>query len=185
MNENEAKGLASRLISGESGNLTVETNDKLWQVANEEMSLKDFLNDYGHRAVGEFELAEPRWREDTTYLKQIIQSYSQLKEKPTNTSESKNQHFKRQREQRETAQIELNKLLETHKKLKKQIEIELDYTRRYMPFRETAKFYLMLGYEQIRRTLIELDSRYKLEGDIFYLLPDELEGLINGKGITI
>ncbi len=181
MNENEAKGLASRLISGESGNLTVETNDKLWQVANDEMSLKDFLNDYGHRAVGEFELAEPRWREDTTYLKQIIKSYSQMKGKSTSTSESKNQHFKRQREQRETALIELNKLLETHKKLKKQIEIELDYTRRYMPFRETAKFYLMLGYEQIRRTLIELDTRYKLVGDIFYLLPDELEGLINGK----
>ncbi len=181
MNESEAKGLASGLISGESGNLTVETNDKLWQVANEEVSLKDFLNDYGHRAVGEFELAEPRWREDTTYLEQIIQLYSQLKEKPTDTSESKNQHFKRQREQRETALIELNKLLETHKKLKKQIEIELDYTRRYMPFRETAKFYLMLGYEQIRRTLIELDTRYKLEGGIFYLLPDELEGLINGE----
>ena len=50
-----------------------------------------------------------------------------------------------------------------------------------MPFRETAKFYLMLGYEQIRRTLIELDTRYKLEGGIFYLLPDELEGLINGE----
>ena len=181
LNENEAKGLASRLISGESGNLTVETNNKLWQVANEEMSLKDFLKDYGHRTVGEFELAEPRWRENTTYLKQIIQSYSQLKEKHTNTSESENQHFKRQREQRETALIELNKLLQTHKTLKKQIDIELDWTRRYMPFRETAKFYLMLGYELIRKTLIELDSRYKLSGDIFYLLPDELEGLIKGE----
>lgn len=186
MNENEAKGLASRLISGESGNLTVETNDKLWQVAHEEMSLKDFLKDYGHRAVGEFELAEPRWREDTTYLEQIIQSYSQQNPKLQDTSESTNQHFKRQhfkrqKEQRETAQIELNKLLETHKKLKKQIETELDYTRRYMPFRETAKFYLMLGYEQIRRTLVELDNRFKMEGDIFYLLPDELEGLIEGE----
>ena len=186
MDENEAKGLASRLISGESGNLTVETNDKLWQVANEEMSLNDFLKDYGHRAVGEFELAEPRWREDSTYLEQIIESYAQQNPKHTDTSETniqhfKRQHFKRQREQRETAQIELNTLLETHKKLKKQIEIELDYTRRYMPFRETAKFYLMLGYEQIRRTLVELDNRYKLEGDIFYLLPDELEGLIEGE----
>ena len=186
MNENEAKGLASRLISGESGNLTVETNEKLWQVANDEMSLNDFLKDYGHRAVGEFELAEPRWREDTIYLEQIIQSYTQQKPKHTDTSETTNQqfkrqHFKRQREQRETAQIELNKLLETHKKLKKQIEIELDYTRRYMPFRETAKFYLMIGYEQIRRTLVELDNRFKMEGDIFYLLPDELEGLIEGE----
>ena len=181
MNENEAKGLASRLISGESGNLTVETNDKLCQVANEEMSLNDFLKDFGHRAVGEFELAKPRWREDKTYLEQIIQSYSQQKSKDTDTAEVKNQRFKRQKDQRETAQKTLNKLLKTHNRLKKQIENELDYTRRYMPFRETSKFYLMLGYEQIRRTLVELDSRYKLEGDVFYLLPDELDSLIKGE----
>jgi pyruvate,water dikinase len=50
-----------------------------------------------------------------------------------------------------------------------------------MPFRETAKFYLMLGYEQIRRALLELDRRYQLDGGIFYLVPDELRQLINGK----
>jgi len=49
-----------------------------------------------------------------------------------------------------------------------------------MPFRETAKFYLMLGYEQIRRALLELDNRYELEDGIFYLVPDELESLIDG-----
>ena len=53
-----------------------------------------------------------------------------------------------------------------------------------MPFRETAKFYLMLGYEQIRRALIELDCRYALEGGIFYLVPDELRQLINGKAFN-
>jgi pyruvate,water dikinase len=50
-----------------------------------------------------------------------------------------------------------------------------------MPFRETAKFYLMLGYEQIRRALVELDNRYKLDDGIFYLVPDELDQLINGE----
>ena len=49
-----------------------------------------------------------------------------------------------------------------------------------MPFRETAKFYLMLGYEQMRRALVELDNRYELNGGIFYLVPDELERLIDG-----
>ena len=38
----------------------------------------------------------------------------------------------------------------------------------------------MLGYEQIRRALLELDSRYELDGGIFYLVPDELERLIDG-----
>ena len=51
----------------------------------------------------------------------------------------------------------------------------------YMPYRETAKFYLMLGYEQIRRALGELDNRYNLNGGIFYLVPDELDQLIKGE----
>jgi len=38
----------------------------------------------------------------------------------------------------------------------------------------------MLGYEQIRRALVELDNRYELEGGIFYLEPAELEQLIGG-----
>jgi len=179
LNETEAKVLASRLISGLSGNLTVETNEKLWEVASADLALTDFLKDYGHRAVDEFELAQPRWREDTTYLEQMIVSFQQeisardVQQKPAS-------HFARQVGQREAAETELSAILEDKPNLRKQIESELDFTRRYMPFRETAKFYLMLGYEQIRRALVELDNRYALEGGIFYLEPDELERLIGG-----
>ena len=83
--ETETKILVNRLISGVSGNLTVETivpqvshprlASKLWEVATGDMTLTDFLKDYGHRAVDEFELAQPRWREDTTYIEQIIASF--------------------------------------------------------------------------------------------------------------
>ena len=178
LNETEAKTLANRLISGISGNLTVETNEKLWQVATGDLTLTDFLKDYGHRAVDEFELAQPRWREDTTYLEQIIASFRQ---KNTNTSLSKNDGVKQQTEQRASAEKELAAHLGNKTGLRKQIKSELDFTRRYMPFRETAKFYLMLGYEQIRRALLELDRRYQLDGDIFYLVPDELRQLVNGE----
>ncbi len=175
MNATPAKALASRLISGLSGNLTVETNEKLSQVATGDLALTDFLKDYGHRAVGEFELAEPRWREDTTYLEQIIASLQQ------NASEADDQqHFARQAELRASAEQELSERLGDKANLRKQIENELDFTRRYMPFRETAKFYLMLGYEQIRRALLELDNRYALDSGIFYLVPDELGQLIAG-----
>ena len=174
-NETAAKTLASRLISGLSGNLTVETNEKLRQVATRDLALTDFLRDYGHRAVGEFELAVPRWREDTTYLEQVIASLQQ------ETSEADGQrHSGRQVEQRASAEQELSTLLDDKPSSRKLIENELDFTRRYMPFRETAKFYLMLGYEQIRRALLELDNRYELDGGIFYLVPDELEQLIAG-----
>ena len=177
MSESDAKTLAGSLISGESGNLTVETNEKLWQVAKGDMKLDDFLKDFGHRTVDEFELAQPRWREDTTYLEQIIESYAQQKSHDAKNIQTEESHFKRQRDQRESAERELNQVIENRKNLKKQIESELDFTRRYMPFRETAKFYLMLGYEQIRRALVELGKRYELEEDIFYLVPDELNDL--------
>lgn len=183
LNETEAKVLASRLISGLSGNLTVETNEKLWEVARADLALTDFLKDYGHRAVDEFELAQPRWREDTTYLEQMIVSFQQetsardVQQKPAS-------HFARQVGQREAAETELSAILEDKPNLRKQIESELDFTRRYMPFRETAKFYLMLGYEQMRRALVELDNRYALEDGIFYLEPDELERLIGGDDFT-
>ena len=174
LDETAAKVLASRLISGLSGNLTVETNERLWWVASGDLTLTDFIKNYGHRAVDEFELAQPRWREDTTYLEQVIASFQH------EASEGDGQQFAGQVEQRESAEAELNTALGDKANLQKQIESELDFTRRYMPFRETAKFYLMLGYEQIRRALLELDNRYELEGGIFYLVPDELESLIDG-----
>ena len=191
LNETEVKTFANRLISGISGNLTVETNEKLSEVATGDLTLTDFLKDYGHRGVDEFELAQPRWREDTTYLEQIVASFRRgevasparrdEETPPLRPSLSKGNGAKQQVEQRESTEKELATRLGNKTGLRKQIESELDFTRTYMPFRETAKFYLMLGYEQIRRALLELDRRYQLDGGIFYLVPDELRQLINGK----
>lgn len=66
---------------------------------------------------------------------------------------------------------------------RKRINEALALTQRYMPFRETAKFYLMLGYELIRKALLVLDRRYQLDGGIFYLVPDELGRLIEGEDL--
>ncbi|MDE0425054.1 MAG: PEP-utilizing enzyme [Candidatus Poribacteria bacterium] len=171
MDEAGTKSIVSRLISGLSGNLTVETNEKLQEIAAGDLVLSDFLKDYGHRAVNEFELAAPRWREDTTYLEQVLSSLIAESEVQRNDPTA----------DRYSAEAELIELVKSKGSLRKQIESELDFTRRYMPFRETAKFYLMLGYEQMRRALLELDCRYGLDGGIFYLVPDELQHLIDGK----
>ena len=189
--ETETKIFVNRLISGISGNLTVETivpqvshprlASKLREVATGDMTLTDFLTDYGHRAVDEFELAQPRWREDTTYIEQIIASFQQ---ENAGASPSKDNGTQQQIEQRESAEKELATRLENKTGLRKQIESELDFTRTYMPFRETAKFYLMLGYEQIRRSLLELDRRYQLDDGVFYLVPDELRRLIDGEVLS-
>ncbi|MCG9127768.1 hypothetical protein JT359_09240 [Candidatus Poribacteria bacterium] len=179
ISKEDTKKLVSRLITGQHGNMTVETNEKLRQVAKEKITLTDFLNVYGHRAVDEFELAQPRWRENTEYIQQVIASLKQNSSDIPNKENSDST----QKELKDTAEKELKDVIMKKPGIKKQIEIELDYTMRYMPFRETAKYYLMLGYEQIRRPLVELDQRYQLDGEIFYLVPDELKKLISGEDL--
>ena len=176
--EAEAKDLTRLLITGLEGDLTVDANLKMWEVAQDELTLEDFLEKHGHRSVGEFELAQPRWHEDPSYVKQIIASFR------TNSDANPTKHLQTQRANREKAKRRLARLpVGKAAAFQKQINKVLELTQRYMPFRESAKFYLMLGYELIRKALLELDRRYQLDGGIFYLMPDELDQLIQGEDL--
>ena len=176
----EHRELAKSLIVGLEGDLTVDMNCKLWRVAQGELSVEDFLKEYGHRTVGEFELAQPRWREDTSFIHKMIEIFR--------TSESADpvERLETQKNERQRAEGELADLLSSSKSsyMRKNIEQELEYTQRYMPFRETAKFYIMLGYELIRKGLLEISRRYELDDDIFHLTPDELPSLVEGRQLS-
>lgn len=50
-----------------------------------------------------------------------------------------------------------------------------DDLTRWLSLRETARHWLMLGWAEIRRTLLALDRRLNLGGGIFWLHQDELE----------
>jgi pyruvate,water dikinase len=54
----------------------------------------------------------------------------------------------------------------------------------HLGLRETAKHFLMRGYAQIRRALVELDRRHRLQGGIFYLTPEELPRLTAGEDLS-
>ena len=144
-------------MGGSTGNLAVE----------------EFLAQFGHRATEEFELAQPRWREDTSYIEQIVASFQM------NPETNPVYRIQSQEENKLQAEKELNNLSKTRQK---QIRRILDLTRRYMPFREKSKFYLMLGYELIRKALLEIDRRYNLGDGVFYLMIDELEMPFDGDG---
>ncbi len=176
--EGEAKELARLLITGLEGDRTVETNLKMWEVAQGEFALEDFLKQHGHRSVGEFELAQPRWREDPSYVEQIVASFR------INPDANPTTHLETQKADRDKAKKRLARLpAGKAAALRKQTDKVLDLTHRYMPFRETAKCYLMLGYELIRKALLELDRRYQLDGGIFYLIPNELDRLTQGEDL--
>jgi pyruvate,water dikinase len=61
---------------------------------------------------------------------------------------------------------------------------EVKSLREYLSLRETGKHYLMKGYALIRRVLVELDRRHHLDGGIFFLTPDELPRLVQGKDLS-
>lgn len=178
----EGKAMLDNLIVGLDGDLTVKTNQKLWEVAHDRLSKNDFLHDYGHRAAGEFELAQPRWRENPDYVENMIQMYREHEE-----FDPEAQHNS-QKKRREEAESDLNNRLSSGKAkaYSKQILKELEYAQKYLPYRETAKFYLMMGYELIRNALVELGNRcFGSEDDIFYLVPEELPELMSCKDPSI
>src|SRR5207237_7943856 len=71
----EGRALTSKLLAGLEGDKTVESNIGLYKVSKGQMTLEAYLAEYGHRAVNELELAEPRWSEESNYPKQRIAQF--------------------------------------------------------------------------------------------------------------
>ena len=52
--------------------------------------------------------------------------------------------------------------------LREEIETLAAEAQSLLPYREVGKHYLMMGYEEIRRALVEFDRRFRLCGNAFY-----------------
>jgi pyruvate,water dikinase len=163
--------LARTLTLALEGDVTFEQDALLYRVAQGQADLAAFLERFGHRCIGEMELAVPRWHEQPSYLEQTV---ARLRASPGRSPEEiHHQSAERYREARA-------KLPETLKQwggssFREQIERDLDDARALLPYRESGKFYLMMGYEQIRRVLEELARRWDMGRDIYFLQVSELE----------
>jgi rifampicin phosphotransferase len=129
-----------------------------------------FLERFGHRGPHDMELAQPRWSEDPAALDRLLrhppQAAKTAEEATTNAWE------------RIAAEAKLSALERTA------LEPQLRLLQTYLSLRETAKHYFMRGYALIRRALVELDQRHRLQGGIFYLTPEELPALMAGQDMT-
>lgn len=130
----------------------------LREVARGQSSLGEWLKRYGHRAVGEFDLAAPRWRE----IPDALRTYAERLE---NTPDPVDLHRKRT----ERARQKMNQLPE---RAVHELEKRIDLARRYLVFREDGKHYLMLGYDLLRDLMLEASRR--LRTDVAWLTADEL-----------
>jgi len=157
------------LISGLDGDLTLDQDQQLYEVAHGRASMADFITSYGHRAVGEMELSSPRWREDTAYLDRLMALHQREGEQAPMAMHDANRQRRRDAEQR------LPALLAEHGAASLEPDLRRDLTdaQRLLPYRENGKHYLMMGYELLRTLCLELGRRWAIGNDIFYLEPEE------------
>jgi pyruvate,water dikinase len=171
LGQDEGTALTLALTAGLPGDTTVEQDLCLFAVAQGQTPLAEFLERYGHRTVGEMELAQPRWREDPSYIEKTLTTY---RKHPGRSPEETHAANERKREDAEKALPEL--LAQWGGScLREDIERDLRDAQSLLPYRESAKHYLMMGYEVIRLAILELERRWGLNRDVFFLRLGELD----------
>jgi pyruvate,water dikinase len=144
------------------------------------LTCADFLRRFGHRGSQEMELSRPRWSEDHAALDRMVPTTSA--EPDALARDSQSLADASGSDKSAAWQFAWLKLADEAKLMPNQrpaVEAELRRLQKYMSLRETAKHHLMRGYALIRRALVELDRRFQLDGNIFFLTPDDLPDLIH------
>jgi phosphohistidine swiveling domain-containing protein len=170
MGQRDGAELARTLTLALDGDVTFEQDAILYRVAQGQADLATFLERFGHRSIGEMELSLPRWREQADYLQQTVARLH------NGTGRSPEEIHQQGLERYREARARLPQTLQQWggSCFRAQIEADLDLARALLPYRESGKFYLMMGYEVIRATLEELARRWDLGRDLYFLELDEL-----------
>ena len=156
--------LARYLSSGSRADNTVLGNSELRKVGLGQRELEAWLTEYGHRAAEEFDLATPRWREQADYVAGMAM---RLKD----GVDPMELHRLRARKT-EAKLAELNGRLAAAER--QELQSRLEVVRRYVPYREDGKYYLMMGYDLLRDVAMEVGRRLEIADDVFQLHLEEL-----------
>jgi pyruvate,water dikinase len=170
MGRADGEQLLRVLTMGLEGDTTVEQDVVLWQVARGQGSVEEFIERFGHRAAGEMELSEPRWREDREYIEQVVKSVGSGKGR--SPAEIHHENVKK----REDAEKSLPEILDKWGggSLLDDLLADLRLAQQLLPYRESGKYYLMMGYELIRLAIMDLSRRWDLGRGVFFLRREEL-----------
>ncbi|MDD4890800.1 MAG: PEP/pyruvate-binding domain-containing protein [Phycisphaerae bacterium] len=170
MGDADGEDLGRELTTGLANDTTVEQSICLYRVAQGKATMDEFIERYGHRAAGEMELAQPRWREDRRYLENTLESL-----RGPNVKSPETRHHEQATACRQAEENLMATLAEYGgSSLYEAIIVDLKDAQKMLPYREVGKHYLMMGYETIRMALLELARRWGLDRDIFFLHLDEL-----------
>ncbi|MFW5870917.1 MAG: PEP/pyruvate-binding domain-containing protein [Verrucomicrobiota bacterium] len=170
MGEEEGRQLALLLTQGLSGDTTIEQNEALFQLAQGNGTRAEYIEKYGHRGVGEMELAKRPYRLDDHYLRQVLSTF--LGDNVTSPMELHNKNV----EKRQQAESDLPEKLKQWggSSFIEEITEMMHNAQKKLPYREIGKDYLIMGYDTIRMLLDVLGERWGLGLDVYFLHKDEL-----------
>ena len=138
-----------------------EAADLLVQVAFGEVSLEAYLQKFGHRAVCDYEVSEPRFSENPGKLSGILTALRQSDRKKSNTT---------------SREAEIQAWASTLGQLSQKLFMEnWHYLKIYESLKETAKHHLLFELALLRKILLTMSERKGV--DLFYLKADEVWGL--------
>ena len=155
-----AREILTALSRGAKSDADADLPGAVRALARGELSRDEFLRRFGHRGPNEMELSAPRWSENPAALPALAAGSSAAG--PA------------------YGMADLGAEVKWNGAQEKMLTLNVGHLQTYLGLRETGKHYLMRGYAEVRRTLLELDRRFGLDGGIFSLRPDELPSLVAG-----
>jgi len=160
----EPAELANRLSAGGGEDCTARANQGLYQLAHGTVTRATWLAEHGHRALGEFDLAAPRWDECPERVDQLAAHLA-------DGAVPVDAHQRRVSESRALAERLGAGMSATDRA---EFARRLTLVHRYTPFREDAKGHLMRGYRLLRDLAREAGRRLDIGDDVFLLTLDEI-----------
>lgn len=168
----EAPDLAARYLSGDLPTAAQE-------------AVKDFMERYGMRCVGEIDLGQPRWREDPVSIMLTLQSYLQITEENSPpVRHAQNVQAAEEAIQRMAAAARAQPGGWIKEKL---LRAAARRVRVLFGARESPKFYAVRTLGIVREVLLKIGEEFASAGtllnreDLFYLHVSELKALSRGE----
>ena len=169
LGEERAKAAVTELSLGARPPADADLGGAVRDLAEGRLDRAAFLAKFGHRGPNEMELSQPRWEEAPEELDRLIGAGRAHGQQSVGTAGGWEQ----------TA--DEAKLTGSSRE---QFRVQVERLRTYLGLREAGKHYLLMGYAVIRKALVELDRRFGLNGGIFYVTPDDLPDLLDGRDLS-
>lgn len=182
--QEKARTLARALVARARPDPDADVSHCLQQAAAGEITFQELVDRVGHRGSLEMELAQPRWREQPETLASLVAGMRADGPAASEEGQASDTGSANHWGGEGHGGADRTRMAPPEEPVEPALAEELRWARLYLGLRETAKHWLMAGYEEIRRCLVELDRRYGLEGGIFYLEAQELPELVAGADLS-